>query len=138
MSNDQPPITGTPHRIGAEDVFFFDAAAVVPPLGTTPPLRPPGRERQPVSPGAAREWEFIEIGGEEAVVPPPGTLPPPRPPGQERQRHAPAERPAAPTPVEVPALVARIEEALTTIHAALAEIKRLQAAPVPLPQSKAG
>lgn len=46
---------------------------------------------------------------------------------------APTDQPAA----EIPALVERIESALVTIHAALAEIKRLQAQPT-VPQSKAG
>ncbi len=39
---------------------------------------------------------------------------------------------------DVAALVARIESALETVYLALAEIKRLQAPPQGLPQSKAG
>ena len=60
---------------------------------------------------------------------PPGTKVPPRPPGKER---APATQPQP----DVAALVARIESALEVIHAALAEIKRMQNPPQP--QSKAG
>ena len=48
---------------------------------------------------------------------------------QPLARAGPTDQP----PTDVPALVAQIESALGTIHAALAEIKRLQA-----PQSKAG
>ena len=61
---------------------------------------------------------------------PPGTKAPPRPPGKERP---PAAQPAA----DMAELVTRIESALGVIHAALAEIKRIQNPPAP-PQSKAG
>ena len=72
------------------------------------------------------------------VVPPPGTMAPPRPPGMERRLRPPGTA-AQPEPEpDVPTLVARIESALETIHAALAEIKRLQGPPRGLPQSKAG
>lgn len=60
---------------------------------------------------------------------PPGTKAPPRPPGKERM-------PTAQPQPEIAALVARIESALEVIHAALAEIKRIQNQPQP--QSKAG
>ncbi len=66
----------------------------------------------------------------QAIPVPPGTKAEPRPPGKERE---PMDAPSA----DVPALVMRIESALETIHAALAEIKRLQTPPAP-PQSKAG
>jgi hypothetical protein len=64
---------------------------------------------------------------------PPGTKATPRPPGKERI-------PSSPDEPTVAALVARIESALAVIHAALAEIKRLQNPPQepPQPQSKAG
>ncbi len=63
---------------------------------------------------------------------PPGTMAPPRPPGKERLLMPATEQDQDQTG----ALVALIEAALQTIHAALAEIKRLQP-PAP-PQSKAG
>ena len=103
MATDYPPADGNPYRFGAEDVWFFDGGAVVPPPGTMAPPRPPGMERRlrpPVEPSAT------------AAQPQPQS--------------------------DVPVLVARIEAAMETIHAALAEIKRLQTPPQNLPQSKAG
>ena len=140
MATEYPPADGNPYRFGVEGVYFFDGAVVVPPPGTMAPPRPPGMERVPLPPGTVRGWEYVEVGGEAAILPPPGTMAPPRPPGMERRLRppvGPSATAAQPEP-DVPTLVARIESALETIHAALAEIKRLQAPPQGLPQSKAG
>ena len=61
---------------------------------------------------------------------PPGTKAPPRPPGKERQT-------AVQSDADIAALVTRIESALEVIHAAIAEIKRIQNLPGAQPQSKA-
>lgn len=73
----------------------------------------------------------VDIFEDMAEPVPPGMKAQPRPPGKER----------TPVPQEeagVAALVTRIESALEVIHAALAEIKRLQTKPQEPPQSKAG
>jgi hypothetical protein len=106
-----------PHSFLTEPVDIFDAVAVPVPPGTKAPPRPPGKERTaselPVT-------EPFEIFTEQAIPMLPGTKAPPRPPGKERRR------PVAQPPADVAALVARIESALQTIQAALAEIKQIQ------------
>jgi len=120
MAMDVPPHRENPETTGVEPGYFFGGTVIVPNTGTTAPPRPPEMERRPLPSGMVREWEYVEFEG-TAVLPPPGTMAPPRPPGKARV-------PATPTsqPEQIQLLVSRIEAALQTIHAALAEIKQLQ------------
>jgi hypothetical protein len=118
MADDQSPQEGQTTPIGTERAYSFAEAAEPP----SAPPRAPEKESAPLPPSGMRGWEHGGVGGEEAFVAPPGPATATRPPGE---RSAPLAQPQP----ELTELVARIESALETIHAALAEIKRIQNPP---------
>lgn len=134
MAEGRPP--QEPVRIGDEWVFFLEGEAIIPPPGTMPPSRPPGKERNPAPPGTMPGWECAEFTG-PAEIPPPGTMPPPRPPGKERNPvfrvAVPGTEPAA---VQVVAeLVKRVQGVVNGLTTDPAGLDALRQATASLPRA---
>jgi hypothetical protein len=130
MAADKPIGDENPRVIGAEPVYFFDGAAIVPPSGTMPPPRPVGMERTPSPPGTIRGWEYVELEG-QAIVPPPGTMPP-RPNGRTVRVVLPAAGSAAEVVAE---LLQRVQTAIDGLSADPANLEALRKAVAALPRA---